>query len=92
MIVTKNLLGGRPSPAIRCDSKHITLESSTVGNSTSGIEDIRWLGSQPKSWYLPVHHLDSSGGVVVNLLVGGEEVANVSLGHGVQSKWGAASS
>jgi hypothetical protein len=50
MMVTRNLLGGSPSPANKCDLKQIMVEPSTVGTSTSGTEEITLPVSQSHSW------------------------------------------
>jgi hypothetical protein len=39
-MVTRNMLGGSPSPAIKCDAKQMEVEPSTVGTSTSGTKEI----------------------------------------------------
>jgi hypothetical protein len=49
IISTKNLLGGRPSLAIRWDSKQTMVEPWVVGKSTLGTVDIRLPVNQPKS-------------------------------------------
>jgi hypothetical protein len=36
--------------ATKCDSKQTTVEPLIVGMSTSGMEEIRLLVSQPRSW------------------------------------------
>jgi hypothetical protein len=38
-IEIRNLLGGRPSPAIKGDSKQTTVELSTISTSTVGTKD-----------------------------------------------------
>jgi hypothetical protein len=46
MMEIRNLLGGRPSPATRWDSKQTTVELCTIGMSTSGMKDYNTPPSQ----------------------------------------------